>query len=138
MSVHLIYFERNQLPVDGNYAGFKEVNNYSLPNFCLCEDITVIQKCKDIRVTIFFDGISSNNFYSFSNSRKGEYYRAALFDFISDRIKNRCIQAYLFFTVLNGKFLKKIVLPDKFEMINLEKLESIFASRIFNGLFQIA
>ena len=140
MSIYLMYFEKSQFPIDGDFSGFKDVNKYIYPESWVCEKITLIHKDREIDASIFFDGMSSDFFYSFDKSYKGikgEECRKILFDFILTRLKNNCIQAFLYIDILDGDFSGIVRLPDKFKTINSRELEDIFRSKVFNGFFLV-
>ena len=140
MSVYLIYFEKKQFPEDGSFSSFREVNNYELPESWISEKVIVIHKGREIDATIFFDGVSSNIFYTFDKSYlgvRGEDCRQKLYDFIAGRLETGCIQTYLFIDVFDGSFSGKVLLPDKVETICLNELEMVFSQYRYNGFFKI-
>lgn len=65
MSVYLIYFEKKQHPINNDFSGFKNVNNYTLPEVLHGEEIIVDYLGNKIKANIIYDGISSGEFYHF-------------------------------------------------------------------------
>ena len=136
MSVYLIYFEKKQHPIDEDFSKFNEVNKYPCPESWICEDVMIVHENKKINANIFFDGISSDIFYV-DKLKHGEKYRKELFDFILSRLKNKCIQVYLYFDIFDGNIPEEIVLPNYFETIGLSELEKVFQNNIFRGFFRV-
>lgn len=140
MSVYLIYFEKKQLPSDGDFSRFSDVNNYSLPRTLHNEEVVVEHLGKKIKAHIIFDGISSGDFYFFGKNRegkKGEFYRDELNKFILSRLENKCVDSFVYLNIFDGDNVTDIKLPDLYIEIPLMKLESIFKSNTYKGLFNI-
>lgn len=138
MSVYLIYFEKKRKYQNGNY---NDVNKYVIPNLWINNDISVIHQNRKIKATIFFDGITSGDFYFFGKSSsglKGLKFREVFYDFLSSRLNNPCICPFIYLNIFSGaEDFDNILLPDIFNNIVLKDLDMIFRNDIFNGFFCI-
>lgn len=140
MSVYLIYFEKKQQPIDGDFSSFNNVNNYTLPDILHGEETTVDYLGKKIKANIIFDGISSNNFYFFGMNRegkKGELFRNVLKEFILSRMENKCVNPFIYLDIFDGGVANCIKLPEFYMELSLVKLDSIFKSSTYKGFFNI-
>ncbi|EKZ5282538.1 hypothetical protein REV77_000015 [Klebsiella aerogenes] len=140
MSVYLIYFEKKQQPTDGDFSGFDNVNNYTLPDILHGEETTVDYLGKEIKANIIFDGVSSGDFYFFGKNRegkKGELCRNSLKEFILSRMKNKCVNPFIYLDIFNGEMVYYIKLPEFYVEHSLAELDSIFKSSTYKGFFNI-
>ena len=140
MSVHLIYFERAKYSIDSDYSKYGDVNNYSPPDIWNNKRITVVQNGKVINATIFFDGISSNYFYFYDKSSKGvkgAKWRNVLYDFINMRLKNNCIDSFVYLDIFNCVISEPITIVKQYNLIDLIELDKVFRSGTYKGLYSI-
>jgi hypothetical protein len=141
MSVYLIYFEKKRKYQNGNY---NDVNKFVVPNLWTHDDISdvsVIHQNKKIKARIFFDGITSGDFYFFgrdSYGLRGLKFREVFYDFISSRLSNPCVCPFIYLNVFSGDDdFDNILLPDMFSDIVLKDLDMIFKNRVYVGFFCI-
>ncbi|TGB70826.1 hypothetical protein FFT88_19415 [Escherichia sp. E4930] len=140
MSVYLIYFEKKQQPMNNHFNGFNSVNDYTLPNVLHGEEISVEHLGKNIKANIIYDGISSGDFYFFGKNRegkKGELYRKSLKEFILNRMKNECVNPFIYLNIFDGENVSCIKLPECYTQISLDELDSIFKGGTYRGFFNI-
>ena len=139
MSICLLYFEKKFASEHGD---FNSVNKYELPNVWVEEKVSVMHQGRNIKASILFDGVSSGNFYFFGRNRDGkcgEAYRDTLRKFISSRLINPCVAAFIYLDIFDDiSGMNAIILPDTFKEISLTDLDNIFKERIYNGFFMLS
>lgn len=69
--------------------------------------------------------------------KKGELYRESLKEFILHRMKNECVNPFIYLNIFDGENVSCIKLPECYTQISLDELDSIFKGGSYRGFFNI-
>lgn len=126
MSLFFLYFELKNTN-SKNYQGFNEVGKFYIPDLICAGRITVLFENKLYEAGIISDESKqcSNNFFQKNNDN----IKNILIDFISLRLKNSCVKAYLVGFIYTNQNLIQVV--QKGSVVSVEELRRNFNINMF-------